>query len=148
MDIIDIKDKFDSLVKSYDDLYDDLSKQIDFDNKKVLEVLKNQIPIMIEWEVMSKQFNYLYDQVELVEDKTFASALSVAMNNKHRSINISEGKETAKADPSVITVRHVKNQIRHMRDECKGILEVVHSRKYTLNNIVNALVANVENTIL
>lgn len=54
----------------------------------------------------------------------------------------------AKGDPDYLKARRLLNRIRHIRDEARGILDAVVSRKYVLNNITSAVTTGTERTIL
>lgn len=148
MDIITIKNEFKKQTQAYDALFDKLIPEVTLDGRILTESLKNQAPLMVEWEVMTKRFNYLYDECETIVETTYAEAIKVAMLDKYRDVSISEAREYAKCDPAYKVARETLNEIRHARDECRGILESVISLKYTLNNITNAIVAGVDKTIL
>lgn len=149
MDIVDLHDMYEEYREEYDALFDETLPEMEFDGKKLIECLKNQIPLMVRWEVMSKKLNYLFDEAELLSDELYAKAFSSAFTSeKYREISTTEAKEKAKADKHFQNARRLLNQIRHVRDEAKGILETVQSRKYIVNGMVSSITAGVENTIL
>lgn len=148
MDILDIKKEFNSHQRKYEELFDKLLPEITMDGNLLSHLLKNQTPLMVEWEVMTKKLNYLFDECERILDVAYAEAIKVAMHDKYRDVSISEAREYAKCDAAYKVARQTMNEIRHIRDECRGILESVISQKYVLNNLTNALVAGVDKTIL
>lgn len=148
MDYFELKDEFEAQTLKYDALFDSTLDDMEFDSRMLKEALKCQMSLMVQWEVMTKKFNYLYDECEVLVDEEYGNALKLAMKDKYREITISEAKEYAKANATYKTVRRLMNKIRHSRDESRGLLESVHSRKYIMNNMVQSIVASVENHIL
>jgi hypothetical protein len=148
MDIIEISDQYDKASVLYDSLFEESLPIIELDGDLLKNALKNQMTLMIRWEVMTKKFDYLFNEVEVIVDEEYALAFSDAFKDKYREISTTEAREKAKTGTSYKTAKRLQNKIRSHRDECRGLLEVVNSRKYTLNNMTNALVAGVHNTIL
>lgn len=149
MDVIELNDKFEAAYETYDELTETSLPLIELDGVTLKEALKNQMPLMIKWEVMSKTFDHLFNEAEILVDEAYGNAIGNAYRaEKYREISTTEAKERAKGDATYKTAKRLMNKIRHSRDECKGILEVINSRKYTLNNLTNSIVAGVDRTIL
>lgn len=148
MDYFELLEAFEAQVVKYDELFNTNLDDMALDNRILKEALKSQMSLMVQWEVMTKRFNYLFDECEVLVEEEYANALKAAMNDKYKEIMISEAKEYAKSNPTYKTVRRLQNKIRHSRDESRGLLEAIHSRKYIMNNMVQSIVANVENHIL
>lgn len=148
MDYFELKEAFEKELTVYDVLFETTLDDMEFDGKLLKDALKNQINLMIQWEVISKKFNYFHDEVELLVDEAYGDAIKVNMKDKYRDVSISEAKEYAKADGAYKNARRLMNTIRHTRDECRGLLDTVQSRKYILNSMTQAIVANSERTIL
>lgn len=139
--------EYDKTVKEYDELFDETLPEIELKGK-VIEQLTHQVTLMIQWEVMTKRLNKLHDDCIILAEDEYGRALQTAMRDKYREVSISEAKEYAKMDDGYKNSRKLLNKIRHVRDEARGILEVIHSRKYILNNVVQSITADAENYIL
>lgn len=148
MDYFEIKEAYEKQCTSYDVLFDSTLTEMEFDGRQLKEALKSQMALMVQWEVMTKRFNYLFDECELLVEKEYADALKKEMTDRYREVSISEAKEYAKGSATYQHARRLLNEIRNSRDESRGLLESVHSRKYIMNNMVQAIVANSENHIL
>lgn len=149
MDVIELNDQFDEASKIYDELTEESLPMIELDGVTLKEALKTQMPLMIRWEIMSKKFDHLFNEAELIVDEAYGDAIGNAYKiEKYREISTTEAKERAKGDPAYKTAKRLMNKIRHSRDECRGILEVIVSRKFLLNNLTNSITAGVDRTIL
>tara|TARA_B100000700_G_C15049568_1_gene859591 strand:- start:2140 stop:2586 length:447 start_codon:yes stop_codon:yes gene_type:complete len=148
MKIEDITKDFDDYVKEHDEALEEAEEQIDFEGKRLKTVLTNQLKLQMRWEILTKRITKIYDICEYVMDLSYNSSLSKELKDSYRQNTITEAKEFAKADETYKKARRLLIEIREVKDEAKGVLEVVNSRKYLLNNITNAMVASVEDTIL
>ena len=143
-----IKTRFDSQVKIYEQTYNDTVDLVSLDGVILKEALKNQIELQLAWEVIVKRINKTYELCELEVESTYAGAVSAELKNAYKTVTITEAKEFAKADPDYQDARRLLIDVREVRDEAKGILSTVESRKYILNNITNSVVASVETHII
>lgn len=148
MTYFDLVDEYEKNVEAYDELFNATLPLMEMDNHVLKEALKVQIELMVQWEIMTKKFNYLYDECEIIADDEYGQALKAAMGDRYREVSISEAKEYAKTNNAYKNARRLMNKIRNSRDECRGLLEAVHSRKYIMNNMVQAIVAGVDSQIL
>lgn len=148
MTYFDLVDEYEKNVEVYDELFNATLPLMEMDNHVLKEALKVQIELMVQWEIMTKKFNYLYDECEIISDDEYGQALKAAMGDRYREVSISEAKEYAKTNSAYKNARRLMNKIRNSRDECRGLLEAVHSRKYIMNNMVQAIVAGVDSQIL
>lgn len=149
MDIFDLQERFDKLDLQYGVLFEETLDEIAIENKVLKNALKSQMTLQIEWESMAKLWALLYDDSETLSDEEYAHAYTAVFNGeKYREISTTEAKERAKANPAYKNLKLLQNKIRHKRDECRGILDAVHSRKYILNNMTQSLISNVDNVIL
>lgn len=148
MDYFELEELFEKAVMEYDETFNETLPEMELNNIPLKKALQNQVTLMLKWEIISKRLNYLFDEAEVLEESVYAHALKSAMHDKYRDVSYSEGKEYAKTDNAYQNIRRLKNKIRNYRDEARGILETVHSRKYILNNMTQSIVAGVENNIL
>lgn len=143
-----IKTRFDSQVKIYEQTYNDTIDSVSLDGVLLKEALKNQIDLQLAWEVIVKRINKTYELCELETESAYAAAVSAELKNAYKTVTITEAKEFAKADSDYQDAKRLLIDIREVRDEAKGILSAIESRKYILNNITNSVVASVENHII
>lgn len=132
----------------YDALFEETLSEIELDGQVLQTALKKQVTLLVKWELMSKKMDFAYNQCELLSEEAYAKAFKEAMFDRHRDVQTTQAKEIARSDKDYIDARKLLNVLRNMRDECRGILETVNSRKYILNNIVAALTHGVDHTIL
>lgn len=146
---LDLAEKrFVVLTTIYEDLYRDTSPIIPLNGMILKEALKNQVALQMDWELLVKKLNKVYDVCENEAELAYASAISVELKNAYKSTTISEAREFAKADPVYQRAKRMIMDVRETRDEARGILEVIQSRKYILNNITNAVIASAETHII
>lgn len=144
----DLQTELDAAKDEYETLFEETINDIRLDNQALMECLKNQVNITISWEIMTKRLNHLHDASEVIVDELYSKAFKAALHNRHRDVQTAQAKEIAKADPDYVRARYLQNDIRNIRDEGRGILEVVVSRKFILNNIVTSLTNGIDTTIL
>jgi hypothetical protein len=147
-ELLKIKTRFDAQVKLYEQTYNDTIDSVSLDGVILKEALKNQIDLQLAWEVLVKRINKTFELCELEVESTYAAAVSAELKNAYKTVNITEAKEYAKANPDYQDARKLLIDIREVRDEAKGILSAIESRKYILNNITNAVVASAESHII
>ena len=148
MSLSALEKRLNELVDIFDQLYEESLKRISLDNITLKEALVNQIPLMLDWEIVVKELNYIHDQCLDEVDSCYALAIKTLMNDAYKSLSISEAKEYAKADLSYRNAKSLYNKIKQKRDEAKSMMDVIDSRKYILNNLTNAIVSSNENHIL
>ena len=148
MDIVEISTRFDSLKSDYESLFEETADMIELDTKQIKDALKNQLLLEVNWELMSKKLSHLYDQCETEVESAYSDAVKDAMSDRYKEVTFTEAKVYAKANPTYKASVSLMHDIRHIRDECKGLESVVRSRKYILNNLTNLVVAGSENHIL
>lgn len=132
----------------YEDLYKDTAPKVFLDGVVLKEALVNQISLQMDWELLVKKINKVYDVCENEAEIAYSAAISVEMKNAYKTTTITEAREFAKADPTYQRARRLLIEVREVRDEARGILSTIESRKYILNNITNAVVASVETHII
>lgn len=136
------------LSNTFDGLVERTIDTVSLQHKTLKEALTSQLPLQLELEMLVKRLHYLHDNVELEVDEAYAIAIATQMKNSYRDITYTQAKDYAKADPEYKSAKKFLYDVRKVRDEAKGCLEVVNTRRYTLNNMTNAIVAGVENSIL
>jgi hypothetical protein len=146
--IDDLTLRIEDLHKNFDSMYDEAIETVPLDNMKLVEALKSQIPMQMQWETLHKTACRYHDVVENEMESIYSEAISGELRDSYKSVSISEAREFAKTDFEYKEYRALLVDIRSLRDEIKGVLEVITSRKYTLNNMSNAIVAGVEDHIL
>lgn len=148
MTLDDIKQQLAEVEESFEELFEESIDLVSLQDKTLKEALKTQLPLQLQLEVIVRRLFFLYDQAEIEMDESYSIAIAQQMKNSYRDITFTQAREYAKADPDYKSARQLLAKIRKTRDEAKGCLEVVNSRKYTLNNLTNSIIAGVENTIL
>lgn len=141
-------EKVKDLQDSFDSLYDEAIELVPLENMKLVEALKSQIPMQMQWETLHKTACRYHDMIETEMESIYSEAVSDELRNSYKSTSISEAREFAKTDNEYKEYRRLLVDIRSLRDDIKGVLEVITSRKYILNNMSNAIVAGVEDHIL
>ena len=147
-ELIDIEKRYEHLLQIYEQTYQETEGIIHLDSVMLKDALKNQIELQLQWELIVKKFNKVYDVCELIAESAYAEAVSKELKDAYKNTSISEAREFAKANPVYKKAKRLLIDIRETRDEARGILDTVQSRKYILNNITNSVVSNVENHII
>lgn len=145
---MDLFKEFKKLESVFDDAYAKVEEEIDLDTVVLKDALKLQLKIQLRWEAITKKANWLFDWCEYEVDTAYAAALESELKDSYKSTKISEAREYAKANANYKKYRKLLVEARYLRDECRGVLEVITSRKYVLNNISNTVIAGAENHII
>lgn len=148
MDLVDINKTFETMKQEYESLFEETEELVFIDGKLLKDALKNQLPLEMSWELMCKKLCNLYDHAELVAETAYSDACKSVMKDKYVSYTFTEAKTYAKADSMYKNAMKTLNDIRHIRDEARGVCEVVKTRKYTLKSLSDVLIAGVENHII
>lgn len=143
-----IKTDFDAAVKLYEKTYEETVDMVSLDGSVLKEALKNQVTLQLSWEMIVKKLNKVYDSCELAVDSSYAAAVSAELRNAYKSVSITEAKEFARANVDYQEAKKLLIDVREVRDEAKGILNTIESRKYILNNITNSVIASVDKHIV
>lgn len=148
MTLTDIENELNKLSQQLDDAYEKSEPLILIEDVRLNDALKTQLQLQLLWENITKKLCWLYDVAEEHTETAYAEAFKNEMKNTYVDVSTTEGREYAKANPAYRDARKLMIEVRHVRDEAKGILETVISRKYILNNLTNAKVASVDKDIL
>lgn len=137
-----------NLEKDFDSLYEDTSDLIVIDDMQLKEGLKTQIQLEIQWERLAKKIKRIRDEYEQLTEEAYSDSISEELKNSYRSSSIQEAREFAKTNPRYRESKRVYIKAKNLYDEANGILEIIESRRYVLNNMTNSMVASVEKTII
>lgn len=148
MDIKTLEASFRKKVGEYEDLMEASLVEVEVDNKSLKDALKEQNGIQFKWERMSKSMDYYFNVCETISESMYADAIDRVMNNNYRDIKHNEARDRAKKDNDYRAARMLMNEIRHYRDEARGVLDVVISRRYILNNLTEAMCRSVDKDLI
>jgi len=143
-----IESAYETFVDEFDRVYKETLPLVAIDGVLLKEALTNQVTLQLKWELLTKRINRIFDAAELEAETAYSEAISKELRDSYKSVSISEAREYAKSDEAYKSFRRLMIEIRQVRDESRGILETINSRKYILNNITNAVVASVTNHII
>ncbi|WGH49651.1 hypothetical protein [Alishewanella phage vB_AspM_Slickus01] len=132
----------------YEELLNKCEASIMIDGITLKEALKSQLQLQFDWELITKKLSHLYDMVDTEVETAYAESVKKELKDSYRSTSITEAKEFGKTDKDYIAFKKLLNNVKYLRDEARGVLETVNSRKYLLNNMTNAIVASVDDTII
>lgn len=145
---MDIEKELEKLEEQFEKLFDEVIDILELNGRTLKEALVTQLPMQVQVEVLVRHLCYLYDEAEVEVESAYSKAVKDQMHDSYRDVNISEAKIYAKADPVYKDYCRLLNKVRKVRDEARGTLDIVNSRKYTCNNLTNSIVAGVDSTIL
>lgn len=138
----------DDIREDYNNLYERSLESISIDDKLIKDALKEQITLQLEWEMLHKKISNLYHIAESDVEESYNSAVSEELSDSYKKTTYSEAKSYAFANQEYKENKARLIEIQRIRDEVKGILDTVHSRKYILNNMSNLIVASMENHVI
>lgn len=138
----------DDLRRKFDSLMEEAFEKIPLENVRLSDALKNQLELQLLWETLSKKCSTLYDICEIEADTAYSNAISAELKDSYKKTTVTEAKEFAKADANYKAFRRLLADVKELRDEARGVLSTIESRKYILNNLTNSIVAGVDGTIL
>lgn len=144
----DVKTRLTNLRQRLDTLFADAESLILLENVRLKEALTNQVRLQLYWENLHTDLCYLFNTCEEEVENAFSKAYKEEFSKTMLDITTTQAKEYAKSNTEYRNWARLLNEVRSTRDECKGILETIVSRKYILNNITNAKVSSVDNDLL
>lgn len=148
MKISDIEAALEDYLKLYDATVNDTLPLVEIEGVTLKNALTTQITLQLRWESLAKKISKIYDVCEFMVESAYADAVSKELKDSYRNTSISEAREFAKADATYKDAKRVMIEAKVIRDETKGILDTIQSRKYILNNITNCVVASSENHVI
>jgi len=148
MDLDSITKSYDKFLIDYESEFEHALESIILENITLADALKNQLQLQMKWEILSKRIDAIFHECENIVETSYSSAISSELRDSYKSTTITEAKEFAKSNADYLKAKKAFLKIRHTKEEVKGILETVNSRKYILNNLTNSIVAGAESTLL
>lgn len=143
-----LKTQIEQHKKLIDEVFDETSELIDIYGLSLDDALKNQLLLQINWERVNKKSRYLFSQCELLVDEKFAKAFKHEISNSYKNVSTTEAREFAKCDADYLDARRLLIDAAELKDETTGLLDVITSRKYVLNNLTNAIISACNKEIL
>lgn len=148
VNLTDLQKYFEDLQEKHAKMMENVEEAVGLDNIKLSEALKNQLHLQMKWDSLYKKISYVYDMAQFLVEQAYADAVTSELKNSQRISSITEAKEFAKSNPDYKKCKRFMIIVQEVRDEVKVVVETVNSRKYILNNLTNAMVASVDDTIL
>lgn len=136
------------LRKSVDNKFDQTLEDISLEHTKLAEALKRQISLELEWQFLYGRVKNIRERIEMEMEEAYAEGIKEEMRDKYAEVSISEAREYAKINQKYRNSRRLLMDVKEIYDDVKGAMEVVTSRRYVLNNLTQATVANVDNHII
>lgn len=143
-----LKKDYERVKKELEDVFNETQDSIALYGTSLEDALKNQLILQMEWELISKKARRIHSECELKVDETFAAAFKKEMTNSYKSVSTTEGREFAKTNPDYLEARMLMIKSAELKEEAHGLLEVVTSRKYVLNNLTNAIISACNKEVL
>lgn len=146
--MIQIQNEITALRTKIDDTFENTSELIDVYGMSLDDALKNQLILQLEWELINKSARRLHSICELKVDEMYSAAFKAEMSNSYKSLTTTEGREFAKTNQQYLAARMLLIEAAELKEEASGLLEVVITRKYVLNNLTNAIIAAANKEVL
>ena len=146
--ITNAEKKLDEYEKMLEDLVDEHVPNMEIDGKALKQVLKDQLVLEVEFELITKKCKRVFAEFEQLSAEARTDAMNEILSNSYASRSITEAKEIALKDETYRRTKRIEVRAKSIYDEALGMQDVVHSRRYILNNITNATVASVKETLL
>jgi hypothetical protein len=148
VNLADMQKYFEDLQETHKKMMVDVEESVGLDNIKLSDALKNQLKLQMRWDSLHKKVSYVYDMAQFLVEQAYADAVTTELKNSQRISSITEAKEFAKSNSDYKKCKRFMLIVQEVRDEIKVVVETVNSRKYILNNLTNAMIASVDETIL
>lgn len=142
------KTRYEELNTKFDEYLDEYQETIVLNDKKLKEALKDQVELQLVFEAMYSNTKRLQGFIEEEAENAFAEAIKSALSDNYRDVSITEAREIAKTDPMYRRYRRLNIDATGLTYDAKAALETVTTRRYVMNNMANAVIASVENTLL
>lgn len=144
----DYKKQVEDLNEKLNSYYDEYLDEMTIDNIRLKDALKSQVTLQLVFESFYAKTKRLQGLIEEEMDNAYSEAVIEQTSNNYRDVSISEAKEAAKANRMYRLYRRLNIEAKSLVADSNATLETVTTRKYILNNMSNAVIASVENTIL
>ena len=125
-----------------------IEKDIQVNDKQLKNVLTEQLHIQSQVEDYRIEAEYLLKEFDDLCEKIKSESIDDLINNKNKDYSISEAKSVVGKNNDYVVMKKYYNRCYKAYSELKYLSELVTTRKYVLNNITNAVVNSVEDTIL
>ena len=110
--------------------------------------LKNQVRLEHKWNPLKADVMKLLARAKFVEETELNNGITSAMKDNYRSSSITEAKELGKSSLEYRKAKRLVIEVTDMLEEVNAYVETITSRRYVLNNITNATIASVENSLI
>lgn len=146
--INDTKLELDKCEEKLEELYNENLVVVDVQGSIIGEALTQQIQLEMQFEVITKRIKRIVSEFELYVDEAYSDAISSVIRDSHKAHSITEAKEIAKTDQTFRSVKRILVRATSLYDESRGYQDVVHSRRYVLNNLTSVIVSSVKDTMI
>jgi len=139
---------YEKLDSRFDEFLEEYTEQISIENKKLKVALVEQVNLQTIFGSMVSKVKSLKDSVEYYVDETHSEAMNAELRNSYRSVTVTEAKSVANSNKMYRKFSNLLVRVSGLMYDVDSSLETVTTRKYILNNMSNAIIASVENTII
>ena len=144
----DYKKQVEDLNEKLNEYYDEYLEDMTIDNVRLKDALKSQVTLQLVFESFYAKTKRLQGLIEEEMENAYSVAITEQTSNNYRDVSISEAKEAAKGNRMYRLYRRLNIEAKALVSDANATLETVTTRRYVMNNMSNAIIASVENTIL
>lgn len=143
-----LRTEINDLASLLEETFELTSDMIDLYGCELDTALKNQLLLQLEWEIVNKKARKLHSKCELKVDEMYSTAFRNEISNNHKALSTTEAREYAKTNKDYLDARLLLIEATELKEEASGLLEVIISRKYVLNNLTNAIISSANKEVL
>lgn len=148
MEIKEADEKITRLFEKYDTLETTTIGDVRISNNRLKDALSKQIELELKWQPLLSEVRVFKNRTKHFMETGYSDAMNQLLTNSYRKHSISEARELAKADPTYRGWKVLFVEADDLYEDVKGIVDVIHSRRYVLNNMTNSIIAGVKEDLL
>jgi regulator of replication initiation timing len=145
---VELVDTFEALDTRFEEFLEEYTEQISIENKKLKDALVEQVNLQQVFGSIVAKIKNLKDTVDHYVSSIHADAMNGELRNAYKSVNVTEAKSVANSNKMYRKFNSLAVQVAGLLYDADSAMETVTTRKYILNNMSNAIIASVENTVI
>lgn len=143
----DLQTRYDDLSVKFDEKYAEVEDLIDVNDVQLREALGAQTLLERNWLHFKARVSRLANEAEYYRDERLGAAHKHFMHSQ-RAYSSTEVKRLAENDSEYLEYKMIHIQTLELKEMVDGVVDIIHSRRYVLNNITNAMVAAVDKQVI
>lgn len=143
-----IKNKYETLKKETETVYEETEMDILIENKRLVDCLKIQTSLQIEWERLFSRAKHILSNAEEYVERCYSYAFVHELQHNQRSLGTTECKNYALINSDYVNAKLLHNDVKALKEDIESVVSTIRSRQFILRDIENAHINDLENKII